>query len=66
MPVSGFHSTIERPDSVSLVAPPTISVTNISAATASSHSLMARRRTSGDGAMWVIRDHSLAGDARTI
>jgi len=34
MPVTGFHSTIERPDSVSRVAPPATSVTTISAATA--------------------------------
>ena len=53
MPVTGFHSTIESPDSVSRVAPPTTSVTNISAATASSHILMARRRlvVAGAGVM---------------
>ena len=33
-PVTGFHSTIESPDSVSRVAPPTTSVSTISAATA--------------------------------
>src|SRR5579871_6489338 len=32
-PVTGFHSTIERPDSVSLVAPPTITMANTRAAT---------------------------------
>src|SRR5205809_6394996 len=41
-PVTGFHSTIESPDSVSRVAPPTTRVTAISAATASSHSRRAR------------------------
>ena len=45
-PVTGFHSTIERPDSVSRVAPPTTSVRKIIAATASSHSRTARRRNS--------------------
>ena len=34
IPVTGFHSTIERPDSVSLVAPPTKSVRKIIAAAA--------------------------------
>ena len=34
VPVTGFHSTIESPDSVSRVAPPTTSVSTISAATA--------------------------------
>src|SRR5262252_7455434 len=36
VPVSGFHSTIESPDSVSLVAPPTRTIAKISPATASS------------------------------
>jgi hypothetical protein len=40
--VTGFHSTIESPDSVSRVAPPTSTITAISAATASSHARMAR------------------------
>ena len=43
MPVTGFHSTIERPEPVSRVAPPTTRVTNISAATVNSHSRTARR-----------------------
>ena len=34
----GFHSTIDRPDSVKRVAPPTIKVRKIIAAAASSHS----------------------------
>ena len=55
MPVTGLHSTIDRPDSVSRVAPPTTTVSNISAATASNHSLMARRRFSEDGARMVMR-----------
>ena len=54
-PVTGFHSTIERPDSVSRVAPPTVTVTKIRVATASSHSLMARRRVSKGGARLVMR-----------
>src|SRR5436190_5978547 len=54
-PVTGFHSTIERPDSVSRVAPPTVSVTNIKAAIANSQSLMARRRVSERGASRVMR-----------
>src|SRR6266487_2902274 len=54
-PVTGFHSTIDRPDSVSRVAPPTTTVTNIRAATASSHSLMARRRVSEHAARLVMR-----------
>ena len=33
-PVTGFHSTIESPDSVSRVAPPTSTMIAISAATA--------------------------------
>ena len=37
-PVIGFHSTIDRPDSVNRVAPPTIKVRKIIAAAASSHS----------------------------
>src|SRR5215471_5539861 len=54
-PVTGFHSTIDRPDSVSRVAPPTVSVTNIKAATANSQSLRARRRVSERGARRVMR-----------
>ena len=53
-PVTGFHSTIDRPDSVSRVAPPTTTVTNIRAATASSHSRTARLRVADDGARLVI------------
>src|SRR6516162_11354140 len=53
-PVTGFHSTIDRPDSVSRVAPPTTTVTNIRAATASSHSRTARRRVSANGARSVM------------
>src|ERR1700704_1812783 len=64
-PVTGFHSTIDSPDSVSRVAPPTTRVTAISAATASSHSRRARGldRGSGDGAgmitvvAWKGADH---------
>ena len=35
-PVTGFHSVIESPDSVSRVAPPTSTIAKISAATANS------------------------------
>ena len=68
MPVSGFHSTIDSPDSVSLVAPPTTSVMNISTATAMSHHLTWRSLT------WrsllccelPMRIRRLAGGGRTI
>src|SRR5215471_17496153 len=53
-PVTGFHSTIERPDSVSRVAPPTITVTNMRAATASSQNLTARR-PAAEGARLIMR-----------
>src|SRR5208282_1449966 len=45
IPVTGRHSTIDRPDSVSLVAPPTSTMRKISAATESSHNRTARRWT---------------------
>src|SRR5262245_12080943 len=62
-PVTGFHSTIESPDSVSRVAPPTTTVTTISAATASSHSLTARRCAgAGDGTLAMRCGRCLAGD----
>src|SRR5215475_1202647 len=60
-PVTGFHSTIDRPDSVSRVAPPTTTVTNIRAATASSHSRTARRRVSADGATSVMGSFACRG-----
>src|SRR6516162_7267007 len=53
-PVTGFHSTIDRPDSVSRVAPPTTTVANIRAATASSHSRTARRLVSEDRARLLM------------
>src|SRR5262245_48550604 len=37
MPVTGFHSTMESPDSVSRVAPPTSTISAISVATPISH-----------------------------
>src|SRR5262249_56110804 len=52
--VTGFHPPIDRPDSVSRVAPPTTTAANIRAATASSHSRTARRRVSADGARLVM------------
>src|SRR5712691_7712266 len=59
-PVTGRHSTIDSPDSVSRVAPPTTSVASISAATTNSHTRTARAFR-GRGAL-VIADHSLADD----
>ena len=41
MPVTGFHSTIDSPNSVSRVAPPTSTMIAISAAIESSHHLTA-------------------------
>src|SRR5579885_1022041 len=41
-PVTGLHSVIERPDSVSRVAPPTSTLASTSAAMAQSHSRIAR------------------------
>ena len=64
-PVTGFHSTIERPDSVSRVAPPTTTVKTISAATTSSHTRMARRMVGDDGCALLMHP-SLAGTARKI
>jgi hypothetical protein len=43
-PVTGFHCVIERPDSVSRVAPPTSTITKIGAATANSQK---RRHVAG-------------------
>src|SRR5262249_10192795 len=67
-PVTGFHSTIESPDSVSRVAPPTTTVAAISAAAASSHSLTARRCADAEGGTLAIRiaDTALLVAARTI
>src|SRR6476469_2481147 len=71
IPVTGFHSTIESPDSVSRVAPPTINVSNIIAADTSSHSRTGRKRTldavigscivllAGDGADHIVRSDAL-------
>src|SRR3954462_5410229 len=64
-PVTGFHSTIDRPDSVSRVAPPTTTVTTIRAATTSSHTRMARRLVGDDGGALLMYP-SLAGTARKI
>src|SRR5215475_8035827 len=60
-PVTGFHSTIDKPDSVSRVAPPTTTVTNIRAATASNHTRTARRRVSADGARSVMGSFACRG-----
>lgn len=45
VPVTSFHSVIDRPDSVSRVMPPTITISMISAATANSQLAMAFGRT---------------------
>src|SRR5438034_3101762 len=58
-PVTGRHSTIDNPASVSRVAPPTIRVTSISAATSSSQTRTARAFRAR---ALVIADHSLADD----
>src|SRR5882672_7922982 len=63
-PVTGFHSTIESPDSVSRVAPPTKTMAAISAATASSQARMARAEACGAEACvvgMVIIPRKLAG-----
>ena len=73
-PVTGFHSTIESPDSVSRVAPPTIKVTTISAATVHNHSPMAWWRIAGGGkvrvmtsfACWCRADHIVIPKAVAI
>src|SRR5689334_8475264 len=44
VPVTGFHSTIDNPDSVSRVAPPTTTIRKISPATASSQTRMIELR----------------------
>jgi hypothetical protein len=64
VPVTGFHSTIDRPDSVSRVAPPTTMVANTSAATASSHRRTARDWVSEAGTR--IKFSWVAKAARTI
>ncbi len=43
-PEIGFHCVMESPDSVSLVAPPTITIAKISAATANAQTRTARKR----------------------
>src|SRR5947209_5146362 len=47
LPVTGFHSTIESPDSVSRVAPPTSTISAIKAATEISHQRTARCGSDG-------------------
>src|SRR5258708_8502737 len=65
-PVTGFHSTIDRPDSVSRVAPPTTTVTNIRAATATSHSRTARPRVADDGARLVLGSLGASVDLKAL
>jgi hypothetical protein len=52
--VTGFHSTIESPDSVSRVAPPTNTMIVINTAIESSHHLMARLSASWRAEITVI------------
>src|SRR5581483_1538346 len=59
-PVTGFHSTIDRPDSVNRVAPPTTSVATIIAAETRSHSRTGRKRGKAVFVGWCIG--LLAGD----
>src|SRR5260370_268442 len=57
VPVTGCHSTIESPDSVTRVAPPTSTMTKISPATASSQIRTMRRcRVSEIGSMEIARN----------
>ena len=49
-PDTGFHSVIERPDPVSRVSPPTITMATIIAATTSSHTPTALRPGGGAAA----------------
>jgi len=56
VPVTGFHSTIDRPDSVSRVAPPTSTISAISAATANSHHRTARSPDIGCAEILVMRE----------
>ena len=76
-PVTGFHSVIDRPDSVSRVAPPTTTIRNTSAATLQSQCATAppRPRTWAaaiwpreEDEEWDIRDPGWAreGEARRV
>ncbi|GAC1573320.1 MAG: hypothetical protein NVS3B27_18980 [Novosphingobium sp.] len=56
MPLTGFHSVIETPDSVSRVIPPTTTMPTINAATAHS------QRAIAIGCGWRV--DGAAGDAR--
>jgi hypothetical protein len=55
VPVTGFHSTMESPDSVSRVAPPITKVAKIIAATTSSHTRMARMESGIGDVCSIIR-----------
>src|SRR5215469_5488266 len=57
-PVTGFHSTIDSPDSVTRVAPPTTTMRKTRPATANSQKRMARR-LAGDGANSVCMEQRL-------
>jgi hypothetical protein len=54
-PTIGFHSVIERPESVSLVAPPTRIMATMSAESAASQSLSARAWRAGTGVAFTAR-----------
>src|SRR5262249_34580229 len=66
VPVKGFHSTIESPDSVSLVAPPTRTMAKINAATATSHSRSARLWEPEDAFVNIIRAIACRGYGELI
>src|SRR5262245_54644267 len=61
VPVTGRHSTIERPEPVSRVAPPTTTSAKITSATTWSHSRTARRRPSSETAIEGITARGLSG-----
>src|ERR1700730_1558634 len=56
IPITGFHSTIESPDRVNRVAPPTITIAKTSPATVSSHNRIPRRcdGSSNDGGVLAV------------
>src|SRR6266849_1733730 len=67
-PVTGFHSTIESPDSVSRVAPPTDTIANTNPATHHSHTPMARAAGVGFGVPAPAPDNAscVLGCHRTV
>jgi hypothetical protein len=55
-PVTGFHSTIESPDSVSRVAPPTKTMIAINSAIENSHQRTARFSGVRGAEMEIMRE----------